>query len=133
MQQPIPDDRTQGVAVPSGQLVGICVIDYDMLDREGRPTVRPSSEHGAGIWRSGHWHVSVETAEQLIGKSIWIHEKQRGPSHFGGTITGYFMESYPGSHFDSYAVFLFVPDINHKGVKTSSEGWGQEKKYVYAK
>lgn len=112
-------------------LRGICVIDYDLRDPEGRLTVRPSPEHGEGMWRSGHWHVATEKAKALVGKSIWIHEKQRAPSHFGGLITSFFAEGYSGGHFESYIVFLFKPDPLHRGVKTSAAGWGQEKKYVY--
>lgn len=80
-------------------------------------------------WESGWWHVSAETAQQLVGGCIFLHKAQRDPSFSGGKITGFRMES--GDGFKGLrAVFRFHAEPECIGVDAGREGWGMEKKIV---
>ena len=83
----------------------------------------------AGVWESGYWVVSEETAEKLVGGNIYLHSGQTKPSHFGGRILTY--RVHQGGELDGRIVFLFRPEVLHKGVRTGREGWGNEKKIVW--
>ena len=78
------------------------------------------------LWESGYWTVAVETAEELVGGSIYLHSKQAKPSKFGGIIQSYRVDQSP--EFKGKIVFTFLADMEHKNVVTSKEGWGMEKK-----
>lgn len=82
------------------------------------------------VWESGYWVVSEETAERLIGGDLYLHSGQREASHFGGKILGYRVDR-DGAETAGRVVFRILPSPSHKGVSTSREGWGNEKKIVW--
>lgn len=41
------------------------------------------------VWESGDWNVSEADAETLIGGMIYLHERKRTRSYFGGEILSY--------------------------------------------
>ncbi|RYH70480.1 MAG: hypothetical protein EON54_01390 [Alcaligenaceae bacterium] len=113
-------------------LLGVCVIDRNMVEPNGQPALRLEFKHSEGLWRSGHWVISKDIADLLIGKSLWIHRSQAAPSHFGGEIVDCFYETYPGSPPDKeYTVFLFRARADHNDVRTAGT-WAQVKKYVWS-
>lgn len=80
------------------------------------------------IYDSGFWYVAVATAERLVGGRIYLHETQTGPSRFGGTILGF---QIAGEGKDKgKIIFRFQASSDAKGVRTSKDGWGMEKKIV---
>jgi hypothetical protein len=78
------------------------------------------------VWDSGNWVVATDTAQQLVGKSVYLHKKRSTPSFFGGTILSYRVIDSGGDA--GRVVFRFRFDESHRGVSTSRSGWGQEKK-----
>ena len=82
-----------------------------------------------GECESGYWVIGAETAEKLIGGLLYLHSGQLAPSHFGGRIQSTRVEEQ-GAHAGR-VVFRFQPDVSCKGVRTSREGWGNEKKIVW--
>jgi len=57
--------------------------DIRLVERLGN--LRPIDKE-AGVWESGYWVISEETAEKLVGGNIYLHSGQTKPSHFGGRI-----------------------------------------------
>jgi hypothetical protein len=83
-----------------------------------------------GEWESGYWVIADATAQRLIGADLFLHSGQTDPSHFGGKIVGYRTQR-DTSDVDGRIIFRIVPTLEHKGVVTGREGWGNEKKYVW--
>jgi hypothetical protein len=81
---------------------------------------------GSGEWESGYWAVSNDTAERLVGGDIYLHKAQDKPSHFGGKILSYRVQQ--GGEYDGRIIFRFRASMEHKGVRTGPEKWGNEKK-----
>jgi hypothetical protein len=79
-------------------------------------------------WESGYWKVSAESAETLVGGEIYFHTSQVKPSYFGGKIISYRVQS--GGPDDGRVIFRFRAALEFKGVLTTREGWGNEKKIV---
>ena len=81
---------------------------------------------GSGEWENGYWAVSKDTAERLVGGDIYLHKAQDKPSHFGGKIVSYRVNQ--GGVFDGRIIFCFKASMEHKGMRTGPEKWGNEKK-----
>ena len=79
-------------------------------------------------FESGDWKLSTSTAEELVGGRIFFHTHQNEPSFFGGEILGYrlLMEG----EYAGRIVFKFRSMPECKNVKTSTSGFGREKKIV---
>jgi hypothetical protein len=90
-----------------------------------------SVDAGKNEWESGKWAVSPDTAQKLVGGSIYFHHGQDKPSYFGGTVISFLV--LPDEHGDMAGriVFRFVPSIEFKNVRTARKGWGNEKKIVW--
>ena len=43
-------------------------------------------------WESGFWAVTEETAQKLVGATLYLHRSKHQPSHFGGRILSYRIE-----------------------------------------
>lgn len=82
--------------------------------------------NASGEWESGYWAVSKDTAERLVGGDIYLHKAQDKPSHFGGKIFSYRVNQ--GGVFDGRIIFCFKASMEHKGMRTGPEKWGNEKK-----
>lgn len=82
----------------------------------------------SNVWESGNWKISCVTADLLIGGDIYFHKAQDKPSYFGGKVTGY--RVIDSGESKGRLVFEFEASMEHKGVKTSKDGWGMEKKIV---
>ena len=86
------------------------------------------TDRTANEWESGHWPVSEETAQTLIGGSLFLHRNKQQPSHFGGQITGYRVEqSGPTA---GLVVFQLRAQMDCKDVKTDRKGWTKDLKIV---
>jgi hypothetical protein len=93
--------------------------------------VRPLPDSG-GEWESGYWVIAEETAQRLVGGDLYLHSGQTEPSHFGGMILSFRVHQEPSKPaIDGRIVFRIRPTPEHKGMKTSREGWGNEKKLVW--
>ena len=82
-------------------------------------------------WESGYWVVAPETAQKLVGGDLFLHSGQAEPSHFGGTILGFRVQS--GGATDGRIIFRIRATVAHRGVSAGRAGWGNEKKLVGVK
>ncbi len=80
-------------------------------------------------WESGFWVVAEDTAQQLVGGMICLHEAQDKRSFFGGEILGYRMVT--GDDKKLRAAFRFRATPEGRDVRAGPENWGQEKKVVW--
>ena len=96
----------------------------ERLNNVHRLTVDPP------VWESGYWVIAEETAARLVGADLYLHSGQLVASHFGGRILGYRVHN-DGTELDGRVVFRIQPSLEHKGVSTGREGWGNEKKLVW--
>lgn len=62
----------------------------------------------SGLWTSGYWKVTEETAKKLVGGKIYLHTGWTARSHFGGNINSYSIHSAPGTKEDGRIVFHFT-------------------------
>ncbi|HEX8160320.1 MAG TPA: hypothetical protein VF538_00355 [Pyrinomonadaceae bacterium] len=76
------------------------------------------------------WDVPMQTAERLIGGSIYFHKKQKEPSFFGGRIIGYRIHDEADEN-SGRIVFRFEADPTYRGVLAGVGGWSYEKKIVW--
>jgi hypothetical protein len=81
-------------------------------------------------WESGYWVIAEETAQRLVDGDLYLHSGQGEPSHFGGRILGWRVH-HDGSEIDGRVVFRIRPSIGHKGMVTTRDGWGNDKKLVW--
>ena len=81
-------------------------------------------------WETGNWAVAEETAQKLIGSTLYLHRAKLQPSHFGGTILGFRVieESAPDA---GRVVFKLRADADCKGVKTDGKGWSKDHKIFW--
>ena len=70
---------------------------------------------------TGYWAVSEATAQELVGKNIYLHRKQASPSWHGGVIKSFRIEPYEEK---DRIVFIYQPALAQKGVTASSTSWG---------
>ena len=80
-------------------------------------------------WESGCWPVSEETAQKLIGGTIYLHRSKQQPSHFGGEILSYRVEQADTPA--ACVVFTLRADADCKGVKTDRKGWSKDLKIFW--
>jgi hypothetical protein len=80
-------------------------------------------------WESGCWPVSEETAQKLIGGTIYLHRSKQQPSHFGGEILSYRVE--PSDTQAPCVVFTLRADADCKGIKTDRKGWSKDLKIFW--
>lgn len=80
----------------------------------------------ADEWESGDWVVGDEAARNLVGGDLYLHSGQNEPSHFGGKILSY--RVHKGGDIAGRVVFRIRATLAHKGIRTSQDGWGNEKK-----
>ena len=80
-------------------------------------------------WESGTWPVTEETAQKLIGASLYLHRTKNQLSHFGGRILSYRMvETGPAA---GSVVFIVRATVDCKDVKVDSRGWTKEYKILW--
>jgi hypothetical protein len=99
--------------------------DLHLIERMGHMTCL-NKDHS--VWESGWWAISPRTAERLVGGRIFFHKSQTKPSFFGGTITAFRVEAQ--GEWSGRVLFTFVAEQELRGLSTSREGWGMEKKLV---
>ena len=93
--------------------------------------VRPLQGSG-GEWESGYWVIADDTAQRLVDGDLYLHSGQSEASHFGGKILSFRVHRDAANlEIDGRIVFRIKPTPRHKGVQTSREGWGNEKKLVW--
>lgn len=80
-------------------------------------------------WESGFWAIVPDTAQRLVGGTIYLHSAQDKLSHFGGEILGFRIVS-TGLHAGR-AVFRFRATSNAREVRAGRDNWAQEKKFVW--
>ncbi len=91
------------------------------------PQIRPV-QPGSDVFTSGRWVVSQETANALIGGTIYFHDAQSKPSFFGGLILG--AERIEEGEAAGRFIFKFKSDPACKGISTPRNGWAQEMKII---
>ena len=80
-------------------------------------------------WESGFWPVTEETAQKLVGASLYLHRTKNQPSHFGGRILSYRMvETGPSA---GSVVFIVRATVDCKDVKVDSKGWSKDYKILW--
>ena len=95
------------------------------IERGTHPENLVNVDKAEHIWDTGIWYVAGETAERLLGGTVFLHEAQDSPSFFGGQILSYrMMECGPDK---GKIIFRFKASMDAKGVR-SAGGWGMEKK-----
>jgi hypothetical protein len=99
--------------------------EVHLIERMGHVrTVDRTTDRYESEW----WAIPPATAAKLVGGRIYLHKAQDKPSFFGGTITGYRVETE--GEWAGRVIFAFTRDAAGKGV-LSRGGWGNEKKYVW--
>jgi hypothetical protein len=101
-----------------------------LIEKAGTAQGLKAINFAAGLWSSGYWKVSEDTAAKLVGGSIFLHTAWSAESHFGGTITSYSVHSAPGTEVDGRIVFAFTSSPAGKGVK-APPGAAGEKRIVW--
>lgn len=93
--------------------------------RKQRPLVP-----GGTAYESGNWDVAEAKAASLVGKRIYFHETQAGPSYYGGEITGF--RVLPPDHHETPGriVFTFIRDPACQGFLAGASGWRNEQKTI---
>ena len=91
------------------------------------PRITPI-RRGTNDYQSGFWALTEATARALIGGEIYFHERQTGPSFFGGIIKDAI--KVEGGEYADRILFTFTSDQACKGVVTPRKGWAQEMKIV---
>jgi len=78
-------------------------------------------------WECGYWVVGADTADKLVGGSIYFHAKQSSPSYFGGKILSWRIQQK--GEFRGKVVFCFESSPTFKGL-LAGRGWGAGSKVV---
>ncbi len=81
----------------------------------------------AGLWESGYWKVTEETAKRLVGGNIYLHSGWSVPSHFGGRIDSYTVHIAAGSDVDGRIIFQFTFHAECKQVLAPSGAAGEKR------
>ena len=86
-------------------------------------------DRAQGLWESGNWVMSSDTARSLVGGQVYFHKRQADRSHFGGEITGFRVlgDEHPEV---GRVVIEFKPSNAGKNVLAGAGGWGMEMKIV---
>jgi hypothetical protein len=96
------------------------------VERLGNTKKVPNTPHE---YECGYWVVAEETARKLVGGDLYLHDGQNQPSRFGGKILNFHV--HPSGSEAGRIVFRIQATLEHRGVKTGREGWGNEKKIVW--
>jgi hypothetical protein len=108
-------------------LANMSAIHVIKKSEAGLPPILPVAGE-ANTFTSGFWTLSEDSARSLVGGQIYFHERQRGPSFYGGRIIDTWRESH--GEYAGKIVFKFVFSQDSRGVKTSADNWSQEMKFV---
>ncbi|MGB6219388.1 hypothetical protein [Haloferula sp.] len=94
-----------------------------LLNQEGPDYPQPK-ETTPGVMESGHWRVSVDRAEAVIGHPIHFHRRKAEAAFLSGIVTGYRREPYTTAKGNTAPRTIFIfrpqPDIH---VATDLTGW----------
>jgi hypothetical protein len=102
-------------------MASIHLIDYN---RDVRPLNLATREYESSDWVLSEAHRQA----LLTGGRIFLHDKQREPSFFGGTITAIHEVPVAEGQSRRWAI-RFTADEQSKGVY-AGPGWKQEQKFV---
>lgn len=80
------------------------------------------------IWESGHWALPESTAKKLLECSLFLHEKPKAPSFFGGVILNYRVQTE--GRMKGRIIFTFRFSAKHRGIIADGGGWSREMKIV---
>lgn len=80
-------------------------------------------------WESGFWDVTEETAQKVVGATLYLHRSKHQPSHFGGRILSYRIEQAGPSA--GCVVFIVRATADCKDVKTEPKGWAKDHKVFW--
>ncbi len=81
----------------------------------------------AGLWSSGYWKVTEETAAKLVGGRIFLHSAWAAQSHFGGTITSFSVHNTQGTDVHGRIVFAFTVLPTGRGIKAPPGAAGEKR------
>ena len=79
-------------------------------------------------YETGDWVVATATADQCVGGSLFLHDRQRSPSYHGGCVLRWYRAS--GEEPSARIVFVYRHMPDHSQVSAGREGWSQEIKLV---
>ena len=80
-------------------------------------------------WESGFWPVTEETAQKLVGATLYLHKTKNQRSHFGGKILSYRIE--PEGKFAGSVVFTVRASMDCKDIKVEPKGWVKDQKIYW--
>jgi hypothetical protein len=80
-------------------------------------------------WESGFWNVTEESAQKLVGATLYLHRSKHQPSHFGGRILSYRIEQAGPS--SGCVVFTVRAAADCKDVKAEPKGWAKDHKIYW--
>jgi hypothetical protein len=80
-------------------------------------------------WESGFWPLPEDIAKNLIGGSIFFHEKKSGPSFCSGIILDCRIHSR--GEWKGQVIIQFEYLANHRQVWVDAKGWRQNMKIVH--
>jgi hypothetical protein len=73
------------------------------------------------VYESGHWDLTLEQAESLVGGMVYLHQTKALLSYFGGRIDSYRPVDRGNAHSGRIA-FTFTSTLACKGVKWRGAG-----------
>lgn len=79
-------------------------------------------------WESGCWHLTEDTAQKLVGATIYLHRSKHQASHFGGRILSYRIDPEIAN---GNVVFTVRASAACKDVKTEPKGWAKDCKILW--
>lgn len=79
-------------------------------------------------YETGDWAVAPATADQCVGGSLFLHDRQRSPSYHGGRVLRWYRAG--GEEPSARIVFVYRHMPDHSKVSAGREGWSQEIKLV---
>lgn len=71
--------------------------------------------------QTGYWTIARDKADDLVGKSVYLHKSQKGPSWEGGIVRSVRTEPYNGK---DRVVFNYLPKEEKKGITAPKINWG---------
>lgn len=101
-----------------------------LIEKAGTAQGLKAIDFKAGLWESGYWKVTEETAATMVGGSIFLHTSWSDLSHFGGQITGFSPHDAPGTTEHGRIIFHFNSRSDAKGVQ-APPGASGEKRIVW--
>ncbi len=98
-----------------------------LIEKAGTAQGLKTVNFAAGLFTSGFWKVSEDTAQKLVGGKIYLHTAWSSPSHFGGTIDSYSVHQSPGDDVDGRIVFHFTSQPEAKNVRAPNGAAGEKR------